>query len=219
MADDVDLNVQRCNRCGIRYVGHLGELCQCGGRIEKIPSESRKQALLVEDSPVDQMKFRRLLSRSGFRVHCEDNGQKGLDWLAERVPDLIVLDLLMPVMGGIETLEAIRSDPRLHDVPVAILTGKSDAQAINAAVQQSVTAFLLKGTDAGTLERRLRHLECRQDPQDVGGAAAGHATAAAAGGGAAAMDGPCPTAEEAALAQIPERYRWLVGLHALPWGK
>lgn len=218
LADDVALRVERCNRCGRRYVGHVGEACRCGGRIEKAPSESLKQALLVEDSPVDQMKFRQLLSSAGYRVRCEDNGQRAVDWLAERVPDLIVLDMLMPVMGGIETLMAIRSDPRLHDVPVAMLTSKRDAQAVNAAVQQGSTAYLLKDTDAGALERRLRHLGCRQDPQGVGGAAAGRA-AAVAGGAAAAMDGPGPTAEEAALAQVPERYRWLVGLHAVPWGK
>jgi CheY-like chemotaxis protein len=150
------LLVERCNQCGTHYVGHQGDVCQCGGRIDRIPAELLKQALLVEDSLIDQLKFRRLLRKVGFRVRCEENGKEALLWLKEHVPDLIVLDVMMPVLGGIETLEAIRGDLRLLEVPVVMLTNKDDTRIIRAVLRRGPTDYLLKASDPGTLEQRLR---------------------------------------------------------------
>ena len=150
------LMVEGCNQCGTHYVGHLGDVCQCGGRIDRIPAELIKQALLVEDSPIDQLKFKQLLRKVGFRVRCEENGKKALLWLEEHVPDLIVLDVMMPVQGGIETLEAIRGDLRLLEVPVVMLTNKDDTRIFRAALRRGPADYLLKASDPGTLEQRLR---------------------------------------------------------------
>jgi CheY-like chemotaxis protein len=80
--------------------------------------------LLVEDDEPTRETTRDLVVRHGFAVVEAANGREALDRLAEGLPDLILLDLLMPEMDGFEFLDEVRSRPAWRNVPVIVLTAK-----------------------------------------------------------------------------------------------
>ena len=85
--------------------------------------------LVVEDDPSVRGLLQTLLSAEGYDVATASDGLAGLVKASSRRPSLILLDLMMPDLGGIRVLEELRGDPALADVPVIVVTGKIDAVA------------------------------------------------------------------------------------------
>ena len=85
--------------------------------------------LVVEDDPSVRGLLQTLLSAEGYDVAVASDGLAGLVKASSRRPELILLDLMMPDLGGIRVLEELRGDPALADVPVVVVTGKIDAVA------------------------------------------------------------------------------------------
>jgi len=80
--------------------------------------------LLVEDDPGIRETVAEVLELRGYAVSAVTNGAEALAWLSrEAPPELIVLDLSMPVMNGHELLKRVRADPRLRGVPAVLMTG------------------------------------------------------------------------------------------------
>jgi two-component system, chemotaxis family, chemotaxis protein CheY len=79
--------------------------------------------LLVEDDAGIRESVAECLASEGYAVSAVANGAEALDWLSRQPrPDLIVLDLVMPVMNGAEMLERLRADARLADIPILLIT-------------------------------------------------------------------------------------------------
>jgi two-component system cell cycle response regulator DivK len=78
--------------------------------------------LLVEDNEVNRYLARFLLEHGGFEVVTASNGQEALDQARARRPDLILMDIQMPVMDGYAATRALKADPALQAVPVVALT-------------------------------------------------------------------------------------------------
>jgi two-component system phosphate regulon response regulator PhoB len=82
--------------------------------------------LVVDDEP-DLLELVRVnLTQAGYEVETAETGQEGLDQARRSRPDLLVLDLMLPDLSGTEVCRQIRSDRELHDVPVLMLTAKSE---------------------------------------------------------------------------------------------
>jgi PAS domain S-box-containing protein len=81
--------------------------------------------LVIDDDPAAREIMRRTLEANGHEIREASDGQQGIDALALEVPDLVLLDLMMPVMDGFAVLEHMRSDFRLQDVPVVVVTAKT----------------------------------------------------------------------------------------------
>lgn len=81
-----------------------------------------KQVLLVDDEQqiLDLMQFS--LRDLPLELHGVTDGRQALDWLRDRVPDLVVLDLMMPKLGGAEVYRRMQADERLRDVPVLVVS-------------------------------------------------------------------------------------------------
>ena len=149
--------IRRCSRCGTRFTNHIGPTCsECGGALEPIPEANRPCVLLAADAPLDQEKFSALLRQLGCRVEVAENGNVALNKLEELTPDLIVLDLLMPNKGGIETLKILRADQRFFKTPIVMLTNKNDLRMIQAALRGGPTDYLLKSSDPEQIKERFR---------------------------------------------------------------
>jgi CheY-like chemotaxis protein len=82
------------------------------------------------------------LSEIGFRVHTAANGVQGLEVMAEHLPDLVILDFMMPLLDGPGVLRAMRADPRLANVPVVMISAVPES--VVRARCSGFVAFLRK---------------------------------------------------------------------------
>ena len=82
-----------------------------------------RKVLFIEDDLVSATGYDRLFRTHGFQVEVARDGAAGLERLVAFQPDAVVLDLMLPKVGGLDVLCAIRSDKVYHDVPVVVLTG------------------------------------------------------------------------------------------------
>ncbi len=92
------------------------------GDVTIAAGERAMDVLLVEDDKINQILALRLLEKQGHRVHVANNGQEALDQLERMVPDLVLMDIQMPVMDGMEATVKIRRNPKFKDLPIIALT-------------------------------------------------------------------------------------------------
>ena len=85
------------------------------------------QVLVVEDDPSVRGLLESLLQGEGYTVATASDGIGGLVKVAAQRPSLILLDVMMPDLGGVRVLEELESDPATADIPVIVVTGKLDA--------------------------------------------------------------------------------------------
>jgi CheY-like chemotaxis protein len=115
------------------------------------------KVLVIDDEANVRTLINMLLTRLGYEVLLADNGQKGLELYRQEHPDVIVLDLRMPEMGGVEVLIQIRSVD-LHQ-PVIIMTGDSRPEIEREIRTLGVSDFIVKGGSAlRSLENTLKRL-------------------------------------------------------------
>jgi DNA-binding response OmpR family regulator len=86
----------------------------------------KNKILLVEDDPMVVRMYQRKLTMDGFDLSLAFNGEEGLVALAKSRPDIILLDIMMPKMNGLEMLQKVKSDNLWKDIPVVILTNLGD---------------------------------------------------------------------------------------------
>jgi CheY-like chemotaxis protein len=99
--------------------------------------------LLVEDSKFLRLSTERALSRAGFDMSSAADGEEALKTAREKLPDLILLDMLLPKMSGPEVLKALKSDPLTRAIPVVVITGMSQKNAARLE-QDGAAGFLEK---------------------------------------------------------------------------
>ena len=85
-------------------------------------SAGRKCVLIVEDHPLNMKLFRALLELQSYRALEAREGYVGLDLAREHDPDLIILDLALPDISGIEVIRALKSDDRTRHIPIVVIT-------------------------------------------------------------------------------------------------
>lgn len=90
-----------------------------------------RSILLVEDDTGIRESVVECLESEGYRVSAASNGAEGLEWLRSGGrPDLVVLDLVMPVMNGAQFLSALRGEPAFRDIPVVLMTAAMPSQGM-----------------------------------------------------------------------------------------
>jgi two-component system phosphate regulon response regulator PhoB len=102
--------------------------------------------MIVEDEAALREVYCMLFRANKFDVYEAANGQIALDMMAETVPDIIVLDALMPVMGGIEFLRAAKLKQKYPGTCVLMLTNLSDAKTIELSQQLGAHRYMLKAS-------------------------------------------------------------------------
>jgi chemosensory pili system protein ChpA (sensor histidine kinase/response regulator) len=104
-----------------------------------------KTILFVEDSEVERLAYQKVLERAGYQVQLAKDGLDGLRLLHKIVPDLILLDLVLPRFDGVEVLKFVKSEPRLKTVPVVIFSTNSIIEVQDEPVLEGAIRRLLKG--------------------------------------------------------------------------
>ena len=106
----------------------------------------KANVLVVDDEPNNRDMLSRLLEREGLIVTTAENGSVALEKLAaQERPDLILLDLMMPVMDGFEFLRVLRGEPQLADIPVVVITAKDLTAEDRRILDGSVQDIIAKG--------------------------------------------------------------------------
>lgn len=114
--------------------------------------------LVVDDDRSTRRLMTTALKKSGFEVVEAENGLRALEVFELKRPDLVLLDVVMPEMDGFETCRRIRTHPNGPSVPVVIITGSDDYDAIGKAYEAGATDFFAKPINRKILSERVRYM-------------------------------------------------------------
>ncbi|MEO5571903.1 MAG: response regulator [Bacteroidia bacterium] len=109
-----------------------------------IATEKKFKVLVVDDEPAILELLQYNFSKKGAQVSLARNGVEGLEKAVSELPQVIVLDIMMPVMSGIEMCRALKSDPVLKNIPVLFLSASNDDALIISAMTAGGDHFVSK---------------------------------------------------------------------------
>ncbi|MBE0555518.1 MAG: response regulator [Rhodobacteraceae bacterium] len=116
------------------------------------------RVLLIEDETNIAEAIRFILTRDGCEVEVLGDGAAALERLSGALPDLVILDLMLPGLSGLEVLAALRADRRTAALPVMMLTAKGQGRDREAAERAGVSAFMAKPFANAEMRAKVREL-------------------------------------------------------------
>jgi len=121
--------------------------------------------VVADDDPVSRGLIRDVLEPEGYEVFEASNGEEALSAVAQTRPDLILLDIQMPLLDGYGVLESLRGDVRFRDIPVAAVTALAMASDRARALSCGFNAYITKPINISALRAQARALlEAEQAP-------------------------------------------------------
>jgi CheY-like chemotaxis protein len=121
-----------------------------------------KRVLLVEDNRVNQLVASQLLKKNGIVVDIANHGQEAIDLLQSKQYSLILMDIQMPVMDGLEATRRIRKDDRFKFLPIIAMSAGVTLEEQDQCAAAGMTAFLSKPIDSKLLTQKLIEMLLRQ---------------------------------------------------------
>jgi len=103
-----------------------------------------KKILIIEDEQIMADLLQRKLSEEGYEVSLARDGEEGLAKMREVKPDLILLDIIMPKIGGIEVLEEMQKEPDLKKIPVIVISNSGQPVELDKAQRMGAEDWLVK---------------------------------------------------------------------------
>lgn len=113
--------------------------------------------MIVDDDAMLREIMAETLHDNGYTIIQAENGQEGLDLFDQTEPDLILVDVMMPIINGYEFCTALRQQPNGRNVPVIFMTGKNDVDAIEMAFNSGATDFIPKPIDWHIIGHRVQY--------------------------------------------------------------
>ncbi|HEU4370565.1 MAG TPA: adenylate/guanylate cyclase domain-containing protein [Methylomirabilota bacterium] len=115
----------------------------------------RGDLLVVDDNRVNRLLVTRTLEQFGHRVAFAENGRLALEMLRSQPADLVLLDIEMPEMNGYQTLEALRADPKLRDIPVVMMSSVEEVDSVARCIEMGAEDYLFKPVNGVLLRARV----------------------------------------------------------------
>lgn len=112
--------------------------------------------LVVDDEPMARTLLRLMLVRAGFDVVEAENGYEALDKLNEDTPDVMILDVMMPGIDGFHVCQTVRAEPKTSDLPIIMLSAKTDLDSVNRGLRLGANKYLTKPISPEELTRQVR---------------------------------------------------------------
>ncbi|MFW5886379.1 MAG: response regulator [Bacteroidota bacterium] len=113
-----------------------------------------KKVLLADDSSVNNLLLQDILEEHGYQVVVAESGKKALQLLPKEQPDLVLLDIMMPVIDGFEVLEKIKADEKLKHIPVIMVTAKNSPVDKKRSIDLGAADYIIKPIDVDdTIEK------------------------------------------------------------------
>ncbi len=114
--------------------------------------------LVVDDSAENRDILQMRLESHGYEVMTAADGQDGLDKLCETLPDLVLLDVMMPKLDGFEVCRRVKADQNLPFIPIILVTAKADSNDVVAGLEAGSDDYLTKPIDHAALRARVRSM-------------------------------------------------------------
>jgi two-component system phosphate regulon response regulator PhoB len=130
----------------------------------KTPDATSAPRILVVDDEEDLAELVRYnLTKDGYEVECVGSGEEALTAVRRQPPDLIVLDLMLPAVDGLEVCRRLKSDAKTRDVPIVMLTAKGEDVDVVAGLERGADDYIAKPFSPRVLSARVRALLRRHD--------------------------------------------------------
>jgi len=114
--------------------------------------------LVVDDSPTERFFISDLLVKNGFLVSMAENGEDGVAQAKQILPDLIIMDVIMPGMNGYQATRALSKEDATKDIPIIICTTKDQETDRVWGMRQGARAYLIKPINPDELLKQIRSL-------------------------------------------------------------
>lgn len=128
------------------------------------------RVLVVDDDPAIRRILSQTLELEDYEVSGAADGEEALGMISEEIPDVVILDVMMPKMHGFDVLREIRQNPETSDLPVILLTAKSSAEDMWEGWREGVDYYMTKPFDVEELIRFLSYVlsgEYRREPEEA----------------------------------------------------
>ena len=117
-----------------------------------------RKILLVDDSATVLMMERMILASERFQVVTAANGEEAQKRAKEELPDLILMDIVMPKMTGIEACRVIKDDPTTKHIPIILVTTRGEAESMEAGYSSGCNDYVTKPVNSAELLGKIRNL-------------------------------------------------------------
>ena len=114
--------------------------------------------LVVDDSPTEQHYFRELLAKQGYQVLTAETGERAIELARSELPDLILMDVIMPGMNGFQATRTIKRDESIRHIPVIMCTTKDQETDKIWGIRQGARDYLIKPVSEAALLGKIRAL-------------------------------------------------------------
>ena len=115
----------------------------------------KKVILIVEDDPKNQLLFRDLLQSHDYATLDANNGKKGVELAKRKKPDLVLMDIMMPVMTGIEAVKILKATPETKNIPVLALTSFAMPEEQKTIIEAGFDGYMIKPLDIHLLLKKI----------------------------------------------------------------
>ena len=116
------------------------------------------QLLIVDDQPMNVDILKTRLAVHGYDILTATDGEAALDIATTQHPDLILLDIMMPKVDGIEVCQRLKGDPTLPFMPIIMVTAKADSKDVVAGLDAGADEYLTKPVDQAALVARVKSM-------------------------------------------------------------
>jgi CheY-like chemotaxis protein len=118
-----------------------------------------KKILIIDDSEVNLFLISSIFETNNeIEVILESNSKRALQSIIKTMPDLIVLDLMMPYIDGFQLLEQVRTDPVLSDIPVMVISARHDKEAIDQVTAYGIVDYVKKPINLEDIKTRIQNI-------------------------------------------------------------
>ena len=114
--------------------------------------------LVVDDSPTEVHILKKILEKQGYEIVTARDGQEGVETAMQVRPDLILMDIVMPVLNGFQATRKLRNDENTAHIPVIMVTTKDQQTDINWGMRQGANEYLVKPIAPAELLGKIRVL-------------------------------------------------------------
>lgn len=125
--------------------------------VQQDPDNSGNRILIVEDD-AEALEYMRSSFAEEYSINTATDGQTALGVIAEKNPDIVISDVIMPVMNGYDLCRSVKSDVATSHIPVLLLTGMTDRESVIRGLESGADDYIVKPFDMSVLKARIRNI-------------------------------------------------------------